>query len=182
VGYFKVAGIMEATHWAIYDGNNNVFIELTGDNDGDKFTKSKIMKRSFKEWVEKWQRRAKVVWKDPVMRRWRASAVYRARKDIGKEPQYAPLPKSNDVSTMNCESFVRTCYMGKRLTRSSQAQLFTDSLHDGETGVTVWGRLATGINSVGNYYQCLVSVRVRVIRVMFVILSSHVFCFGCDHK
>ena len=82
---------------------------------------------------------------------------------------------------MNSESFVRACYTGKALARSSQAQLFTDSLHDGETGVTAWGRLATGINSVGNYCQGLVSVRVRV-RVMFVILSSCAFCFGCDHK
>merc|ERR1719174_250800 len=64
VGYFKVLGVVEATHWALYDKHNNVFIELTGDNDGDKFTKSKIMERSFQEWVKKWQRRAKVVWKD----------------------------------------------------------------------------------------------------------------------
>ena len=116
------------------------------------------MKRSFQEWVKKWKRRAKVIWKDPTMRGQRTGAIIRARRDIGKEPKYALLPKFGDSSTMNCESFVRACYLGKYNARSSQSERFTDSLHDGKTDVTVWGRLATGINAIVAHYQRLLSV------------------------
>lgn len=123
VGYTKLLGVMEMTHWAIYDEHNHVFIELTGDHDGDKFSIKKIIARPFQEWVDKWKRIGrrigKVTWKDPYMVEQRAEAVKRAWHYVGSVPKFVFFPAHaktrrdrmlNFASGFNGESFVRWCY------------------------------------------------------------------------
>ena len=121
VGHLDM-GLRVIEHWALYDKDYNRFIELTGDN-GRENVPCEIVTRDFRWWVSKWTNRKKVVWKDPYMRRQRATGVMNARQRIGDTPTYSLLPEYGDENYLACETFVRLCYSG--IARTTQEERLT---------------------------------------------------------
>ena len=122
-----------AEHFAIYDKEHRRFIQLGRQNGDEAHIYAEAEAHFFAHWPDSVR---KVTWIDPDMSLRGTGAVIRARAELDRSAtyEYSIFPAFQDTRRMNCESWVRFCFIG--ISSSTQGAKYTGNVQGG--GALAW--------------------------------------------